>query len=468
MLTYGDGIRELCASMSLLVASGPPTPAQRLTVSQTERAAAARDAIVGEVRGLAVSLTQLQPDTTVVLSPEHLVTHPAHVMTRALRELPKAGDPDGTRAPSELLGRNHDPLTAAWTNAGRSAVSLERWNHAIARLSGDAAWSALRDVAELADCIPYLDEDLAMQSTPDVSERLRSPISCASLRLAVQQLRQQTAGLPAAGYLDGLPTTATPEVVVVRGPADIADATRRMTAVLAARGPNIPMDDVVAAAELLLHGVHMTARVATRRFLPAEEARVVEEFKVAVDPLREAIARQGQTVTLSKGDVRVRHLGYELYKQLRQVGESGETADLMRNWLREVPSLALAVRGGLVASGAAGRLLERADYDVRAHGRVLHWVKVTPAQLHHLPLLRVFGAVTEKVTAAARRLPSERAADHATPEGCTPGIPQLRHALFARELRHPPKPLVVPREAADSLPLYGSPQATARGPARWA
>jgi hypothetical protein len=153
-VNYPEAFAELTAATARLLAAGTPDADQEpMSAAEAPRALAARDAVVGELRALTGLLTG---PSTGMGTPRvaQLISDPASVLARALRALPIF--PASRAAPTEMLGGG-DP----WAVAGRAAIALEAQHDTVWELSGTQAWTALRDVAELAAAVPLLDADLA-------------------------------------------------------------------------------------------------------------------------------------------------------------------------------------------------------------------------------------------------------------------------------------------------------------------
>jgi hypothetical protein len=150
----------------------------------------------------------------------------------------------------------------AWAAAARAAAALEAQHDAVWQLSGAGAWSALRDVAELAAAVPLLDADLAGRlpaAWVEARRQLADPLAHGLVRLAADELRAQLRGQGEERYLEQLDRTPA-RATLLRGPAQLPEGMRRLAAVLDDVGPAVAAVDVRSVTGLLALGVDFTER----------------------------------------------------------------------------------------------------------------------------------------------------------------------------------------------------------------
>ena len=191
-VNYPAAFAELTAATARLLAAGPPEANEGpLPAAEAPRALAARDAVVSEVRALTGLLTG--PSAGARGTPElaQLVDDPAHVLGDALRALPTFSP--SRAAPTEMLGAGD-----AWAVAGRAAIALEARHDAVWELPGASAWSALRDVAELAGARLGWWTDAAGAVRPSHTAQLAAAATAHRRRLAGQRAAAEAAAGSAA------------------------------------------------------------------------------------------------------------------------------------------------------------------------------------------------------------------------------------------------------------------------------
>lgn len=450
-MSYSRDMTELAHATSHLVAAGPPRSGVRLDREQAARVLAARDAVVREVRALARGLVNGGPVSAADLRLEHIATDPAHVLHAALTRLARAGSPD-EGSPSELLGApDDDPRTAAWSAAGRAALTLEAGNRQVANLPTPAAWDALRDVAELAAALPVLDADLAAALPDGIDGKLDGARAVledhpghALVRVAADAVCVQTAGLPGTRHLDLLDlATAATDPVPVPGPQALPDAARRLRAVLAQRGPHVAAHDLRAVAQLVGVAIHTAVLVAHRTGPTPDQAAAVRAFTTGRDALRQVDASRAASATLSPVDPRVRALTTEANARLRRMAVDSRDLDVVLGFARETPALVATALDAARAAGAAGKLLTRPSETTSGPEQYLHWLRVKPEHADRQPLIRGLSDATRHLTAAAPAL--DRTHAPALPAGAArlaaartaTAIDELRDALRARALLAP-------------------------------
>jgi hypothetical protein len=288
------------------------------------------------------------------------------------------------------------PLTRGWQDAARAAVTLEAYHHALTeKLTATDAWIAVRDVAEVAAALPYLDADLVAALPVGDAARavLLEPAAHGLVRLAAEQLRGQTADLPS--WIVNVVRPEQPRVRPVRTVGELPNATRHLAALVAGRGADLTALEARAVARALTEGVDLTTRVLTAapNGEPAAALAATGQLSGALSGLQQIV--HGQLATLTPPEPAVLFLAHQIRERLRVVTRlvdqlQHETsprsatdglrrvAATMSQWADEAIIAATDLRDSLHAAATGGRLLmPREDLPRGANGRYL-WVSVPP------------------------------------------------------------------------------------------
>ena len=471
-MRYSDDIAELARAAALLVASGPPPPGA-LPGDEQQAALVCRDTVAGELRDLTRAVLQAGPDGTGA-DPQLLATSPPHALHGALVDLPPAAD--AGRPLSQALAVAGGPLTQAWQDAARSAAALERYHDVAAELTGPNAWSLARDVAELAAALPTLDADLATALPPGhpAGAVLLQPGPHGLLRLAAEQTRAHTAGLPPGGADTQLPPRRP--LPPTRTLADLPDATAHLGALLSQRGAALTVTEARAVTRALLDGVQLTAQVLTATHHSSETdpqgpAALAAQHLQAALPHLQHLAH-GQVATLTPPAPSVLLLARQIRERMAtltalvdRLEREHRPTDLARvaqplsRWALETVPVASAVRDGLHAATTTNRLLAPRQDSPRGRGSALLWLPLTAPVNGPHPVLDAatrsttalaaatgpLSAITGTPTAADRvRGVTRQAASHASA-----AFSELREALHNRPQHQLPNPA---RPAHPALP----------------
>lgn len=384
---------QLVGSVAALTAAGPaPTP----TLSATERSAVltARDVVVAELRGLSAALLRLGP-RGVRGELRLIAARPAHALYLALADLPPAAGADRMSL-LDAVAADGGPLTRGWQDAARAAVTLEAYHNALTEKPSAAdAWVAVRDLAEVAAALPYLDADLAAAlpaSTDPARAGLLEPVTHGLVSLAAEQLRGQTADLPSR--VVNIVRHEPPRVRPVRTVGELPNATRNLAALVAGRGAKLTALEARAVARALTEGVDLTARVLTAA--PSGEPAALAaagQLSGALSGLQQIV--HGQLATLTPPEPAVLFLAQQIRERLTVVTRLVDqlqheisprsaaegllrVAATMSQWSIEAIGAASDLRDGLHAAATGGKLLmPREDLPRGASGRYL-WVSVSP------------------------------------------------------------------------------------------
>lgn len=407
-MSYADEVELLARSMAQLTARN-----EDLEQQQGDLVLAARDIVVERLRLLTAALTNAGPPKDEFPA-RHVASDPGHALVAALQELPLVA---GSDRPSliDVLGASGSGSLPLWQDAARAATSMEPYTAALRDLPGPTAWGALRDVADLAASVPHLDAGLARWAGADHAALLTDPASHGAVRIAAEELRVQ---VPSAGPGGLVLTEATPaRPIQIHGIGDVPEATRRMSAILDARGADVSAVEVRAVATALAEGFEAAGKVLRAAGdLEPRFKDVADSLDRAVPAVRRVYSTPMETLTPASPVVR--YLATEVRGQLRGLGELVERIERMAPgankdtalkraaepalaWAAEAPRAAAAMDNALRASHEAGRLLgpvERIASDTPAYS----WVRAaTPEDGDEPRALAASRAAREAVTAAA-------------------------------------------------------------------
>lgn len=258
------------------------------------------------------------------------------------------------------------------------------------------AWVAVRDLAEVAAAVPYLDADLAAALPADTDPArtgLLEPAAHGLVRLAAEQLRGQTADLPSR--VVNIVRHEPPHVRPVRTVGELPNAIRHLAALVAGRGAKLTALEARAVARALTEGVDLTARVLTAAPSrePAAALAAAGQLSGALSGLQQIV--HGQLATLTPPEPAVLFLAQQIRERLAVVtrlvdqlqhetsprsaaGGLRRVAATMSQWSIEAMGAATDLRDSLHAAATGGKLLmPREDLPRGASGRYL-WVSVSP------------------------------------------------------------------------------------------
>jgi hypothetical protein len=258
---WGKDIDDLARAVAqlLVVAPAQPTP-----LADPDTAAAARNAVLAEVRTLIGAVTHSRHRPSAVITAGELATQPVAALVAALHQLqpaPGASDSAGVVVPASSA----TPVERLWHDAARSCICLQSYTDALDRLPEDTGWAVLRDLVDLASAIPDLDADLAA-SLPTNHPALPALGEGRSHQVGRLAAREATAHV-GTRVEDGKPQTvalvAFRQRPALRPPRDVHDlpaATRLLATVINHRGENITVDEVRRVVRLLHGGLDKRRR----------------------------------------------------------------------------------------------------------------------------------------------------------------------------------------------------------------
>jgi len=302
---YHESLTGLARPMAALLAAGPPAAGELLPAGEVPVVLAARDVVTAEVAALVRRLIDAGPASAADLRPGDVVSDPVHVLHAALYDLPSCSSAGFAGGRRWLSGGG------GWAAAARAAVGFEQDHERLAALPGAAAWRVVRDAADLAAALPFLDSDLAarLPAGYDVARAvLAGPGPQDLVGLAAAQLRGQLADLGEGRPAELLDPTPA-QVTVVRSPADVSEGMRRLAAVLGAHAGGVAAVDVRAVSKVLAAGVEII------RADPGTPARAGDALGEVLAGLRTVQTAAWDTVT--RPDWRLRTLTIEVYRALR-------------------------------------------------------------------------------------------------------------------------------------------------------
>lgn len=382
----------LTRSTARLLAAGPPAQEGReLRGRELDETLAARDAVVGGLRGLTgVLVGASRPAGS--LSAAAIVTDPAHALHHGLCGLPRAGA--GSLAPSEALAHGRGD----WATAGRAATALEAHHEQVRGLAGPSAWALLRNVADVAAALPYLDADLSMRlprSGAQAREALQDPEAHRLLRLAAEELRYRLPSTESGQHHHDL-VREHARAMLLRSPGDLPQGLRQLANVLKDVGQDIAAVDVRSVARVLAETTEAAA--AAGALWPATAADALSGLRGA---------GIGSMATLSAPDPRVRILTTEAHLQLTRVTAVDARATL-HACVPELCEVSEALSAAVQAAGRTGRLLGRPDENAPSARSHLLWVPTSERKLQQLPAVTALAAASRALATTPEEHGAER------------------------------------------------------------
>ncbi len=278
-------MEDLAPAAAALLAEGP---VRTEPLSDLPATLAARDAVLVELRELVGPVSQ-PPRFGVVreLTVFDVVQRPGQALHQALSELPRAV-PFGTAQLSGEVDLTVADYEQHWHRAARAMIGLEGSLAGLSRLPGQHAWNVLRELADVAAAMPYLDHDLAEAVLPGLKNG-------EDLAVAYSQL---TAGHDAVRLTAGEIRARIP---APEHPASTATVTGRLTGgglakavdgctwAVAGRAARLSVPDLRAVARLLESGSRDATRVLQRSSAAVRGADDVVFGLIALPPLAAAL-----------------------------------------------------------------------------------------------------------------------------------------------------------------------------------
>ncbi len=158
MSGWAQHIDDLAAAAAALLVEGSARPHPLV---DPRAALAARDAVLIELRALVGAVSDVPRIGEVrELTVFDIVHRSGQALHQALSELPRAV-PFGAVEPGASDDGKLPAYEQFWRHAAHATIGLEGYVDALNRLPDHHAWNVLRDLADVAAAIPYLDHDLS-------------------------------------------------------------------------------------------------------------------------------------------------------------------------------------------------------------------------------------------------------------------------------------------------------------------
>jgi hypothetical protein len=456
---YADDAGRLAHAAAELLAAGP-APGGFLPHRERQTALAARDAVTQELRDLTRGLLGAVAEDATTCT-ELLLTSPTHALHAALSDMPPTAR---DHLPlSDLFRTDARPLTRAWQDAARAAVTLERYHDLLPMLSGQDAWAIARDAAEVAAALPHLDADLAAALPPSshsARAALLHPDAHGLVRLAAAELLAQTADLTPGSALAEV--TVRPRIHSVRTLTDLPDATATLAVLLEQRGAEVTVAETRSTAQALAQGIDLTIRlwVATNR-VDGPPSAVLQCMRDAIPALRQLLHEP--FATLTPPAPAVVHLAHQVREGLeaagshvdrleRSVRHGAATQNLVRltapmtQWALVAPRVATELHHSLQQAAATGRLLEPRRGQGPEREQHLLWHRpMQGTYVNPCPAVRAAATAATALNDARAAFASNGLNLQSTPSPdaalqATFTFDDLRTALHARPQRELPNP----------------------------
>lgn len=489
MSGWGEHLDELAAATGELLATGS---VQRHPLTDLGAALAARDSVVVQLRAMVGAVSGVPPYTQVrELTLFDLTQRPAQALHQALSELPRAVEFGAGPQAGDLQDKSLPDYERAWQSARRASLGLETYVGALHDLPDPYAWAVLRDLADIASALPYLDHDLSEAGLTQVKlgedavagyRMLTSPRHHA-VRIVAGELRSRLRDTTPTRLLahparSGLSASSTRTLardaprqpthdVASRGPAgaglptdgpgnaqSVAEAMIRHTHAVSSRGAHLSVPDMRSVARLLQYGSEHAAAVLERVdgavSGAAETARGLRGLSPVVGQLRDAPAK-----SMTPPHLDLLRTGNVLQERMEALAEharrlpAGASADDLRalaapalEFAHHVPALAGALDLS-VRQAIAGKLMLVPGISSEHHSaQASMWVTATMGPHRDTPPQVVVDAgqasVTARRIAPAIRQAGEALARHAAvpSQGRQALVAARRHAGAAQaELR---------------------------------
>ena len=263
MSRWAQHIDDLAAATVELLVNGSE-PARPLM--DPTAALVARDAVLVELRALVGAVSNVAKVEMVrELTMFDLVHRPGQALHQAMSELPRAA-PFGAVQLDGAVDKTLPGYEQAWQRAGHATIGLEGYVDALGRLPEQHAWNVLRDLADFAAALPYLDFDLAEAMLPQfktgsdigVPYGLLTHAGHDALRVTASEIRTRVPPTqPAAEGTRG-------SITIPADASDLDDAMIRYVHAVSACGARVSVGDLRAATRLLEFGGGYAAQVLDR------------------------------------------------------------------------------------------------------------------------------------------------------------------------------------------------------------
>jgi hypothetical protein len=389
---WAQHIDDLASSAAALLVEGPARP-QPLVDARA--ALAARDAVLLELRALVGAVSDVpQIGEVRELTVFDIVHRSGQALHQALSELPRAmrfGSVEQVAGDDRKL----PAYEQFWRRAAHATIGLEGYVDALKRLPDQHAWNVLRDLADVAAAIPYLDHDL--------SEALRLELTAGEdLHASYAQLTHpgHDALRLAAGEVRARVAATEPTAVEIRisvgvvgkqgevSAGQVGEAMTRYAHAVSARGATLSVPDLRSVTRVLEAGCAAATQIFERT------APVVAGASKAGTGLRAVSARARQLREAPVKSMTLAHLellrgGKELQDHMAVVAVPANRlpggaadGDLRRlawpavQFADGVPALTRALEGSVREAVGNGLMLVPSVAD-RSNPTNLAWVTST-------------------------------------------------------------------------------------------
>ena len=449
MSGWAHHIDDLAAAAAALLVEGSARPQPLVDV---QAALAARDAVLLELRALVGAVSDVsQVGEVRELTVFDIVHRSGQALHQALSELPRALR-FGSVQPGASDGGKLPAYEQFWRRAADATIGLEGYVDALNRLPDHHAWNVLRDLADVAAAIPYLDHDL--------SEALRSELSAAedlkmsylrlthpghdALRLAAGEVRARVAPIepPVVGSRASVEGVGTQFQI---SPGRVGEAMTRFAHAVSARGATLSVPDLRSVTRVLEAGCVSATKILERSSPVVTGASDASTGLRAVSDLAKRL-REAPAKSMTVAHLELLRGGKELQDQMEAVAvpavrlRGGATAtDLRRlawpavQFANGVPALARALEDSVRQAVGNGLMLVPSVAD-RTNPTRLSWVTSTMGPEREAP--PVVLAVAEELSLAARQVaPAVKHAALDLSDHTTGAADPAQHAL-AMARRH--------------------------------
>lgn len=444
-MTYTEDMVRLAMAVAGLLAAGP-APAGTLRGGQRPATLTARDAVVAALRDLTHVL--LDPRMRLARAGDPPVSaNPVVTLQHGLAAVQPAAGADRIAA-TDALTLHGGPLTRGWQDAARAAATLEAHHTALSTGTAGGPWLVARDVADVAEALPYLDADLAAALEPSDPARagLLDPVAHSLVRLAAADLRAHSAELAAPSDRPAPPAPSTQQPTAVRAIGDLPAATRGLADLVASRGDRLTALETRAVARALSEGLDALSRVLPAAVGPAA-GDPGRHLHIALPHLLRAAHEQIATLYPPAGGVldltgQIQHHLAVVTRLLDNLDHdtapgardrATRVAGPLTRWAVEACDTAAALHRSLSATVHAGNLFVPGDGLPRTRRPGAGtWTPAPPATAADQPVVTAVRRASDSLSAARPQLTD--IADALT--GADPAHAATRHAAHTAGAAH--------------------------------
>lgn len=262
-MSWGRHFDDLAAATSALLIDGPD--ARQVTEPVT--ALAARDTVLVQLRQLVGAVCEAPRFSEVKpLLLTDIVDRPAKALHQALSALPRAVDFGASEMP-DAVDLTLPAYEQHWQRAALAALALEKYVDPVGRLPDGVAWFVLRDLADLANGLVYLDRDLSEAVLPRVKAGEDLGVQYAALTSTGHSVVRLAAGEIRARVPAYVHDTEPNAQLLRRGPAEAGEldqAIGRYLGNVTANAEQLSVPNLRAMTRLIEFGSRDAGRVLDR------------------------------------------------------------------------------------------------------------------------------------------------------------------------------------------------------------